>query len=176
VTESPTPEWRPVIAALMNDTARTTYARIVLGEAGSDVLRELSPSRARRVRDVLVSSGLVEVRGDELIAGDRALRELLSAGATARPTGPERYLGADGRIDRYPAKASERHALLQHVAASVLSAGEVVPEPELNARLERFTADVAALRRFLVDAALVERTRSGSRYALAVVPPAQPRG
>ena len=34
-------------------------------------------------------------------------------------------------------------------------------------RLARFTRDPAALRRYLVDAGLLERTRSGSEYALA---------
>ena len=43
---------------------------------------------------------------------------------------------------------------------------QILDERETNARLEPFTSDVAALRRHLVDAELLERTRSGSEYAL----------
>jgi hypothetical protein len=38
-------------------------------------------------------------------------------------------------------------------------------EQETNERLAAFTDDVAALRRFLVDGGLLERTPSGSEYA-----------
>jgi hypothetical protein len=54
------------------------------------------------------------------------------------------------------------------IAQRVLSEGEVLTEKELNGRLRAFTEDVPLLRRHLVDAELVERTRSGSEYALVV--------
>jgi hypothetical protein len=46
----------------------------------------------------------------------------------------------------------------------------VLSEKELNERLEPFSSDVAVLRRHLVDHGLVERTRSGSEYALTATP------
>ena len=43
--------------------------------------------------------------------------------------------------------------------------GEVLTEKQLGEALSRFTTDVAALRRHLVDASLLERTPTGSEYA-----------
>ena len=48
----------------------------------------------------------------------------------------------------------------------MLKSGEVVSEREMNERLSVHSEDVAALRRYLVDAGLVERTATGSEYAL----------
>lgn len=51
------------------------------------------------------------------------------------------------------------------VVERAFGAEEVLDESDTNERLARFTGDVAALRRYLVDAGLLERTRSGSEYA-----------
>jgi hypothetical protein len=81
--------------------------------------------------------------------------------------GVTRFLDADGRIDRYPVRNSDRHALLEYVVARALPRGVVVDEAGINARLEPFApgGDVAVLRRYLVDHSLVERTPTGSEYA-----------
>ncbi len=97
---------------------------------------------------------------------EQGIRAALAAGGRARPTGVQRFLDAEGRIDRYPSGRADRDELLRWVAEHVLTAGEVVGEREVTDRLARFSGDPAALRRHLVDAGILERTRSGSEYAL----------
>lgn len=115
-------------------------------------------------------AGLARATGFSLTSQDAAGRSVWER-PTPRPRverdDPRRFLRADGRIDRYPVNAAERRALLEWVVVRILSPGEVLPEAALNERLSEYTDDVAALRRHLVDHDLVERTRSGSEYALA---------
>jgi len=158
--ESVTEKWRGVVAALLNPDLRAA-----LGELTADV--RLTNTRRQRALQRLADLGLVEIDPDgSATFTDAALRALLAEAVTPRPTGPERFLDGHGRIARYPVRAPERRALLTWVAERVLSPDEVVDEPALNERLMAFTDDTAALRRYLVDHQLVERTRSGSEYAL----------
>ena len=158
--------WRPAIAALANETTREVYARIVLGASRGDAVAGVAAPRADAAIAALVGSGLVIEREGELFADATGPKRMLAT-APARPSGIDRFLRPDGRIDRYPSKAGERVELLAHVAERVLRPGEVVTERELTGRLERFADDVALLRRHLVDHGVVERTPSGSEYALA---------
>ncbi|MGN6427146.1 DUF2087 domain-containing protein [uncultured Leifsonia sp.] len=148
-------DWRRMLAALANQEARTAFARVTLGLPLGETTRE------RRALDTLVAAGLVS-DGAVSEAGIRAAL----AGGHSRPTGVERFLDADGRIDRYPSGAADREALLRWVAERALRPGEVLAERDLTDRLARFTGDPVALRRYLVDAGLVARTPSGSEYAL----------
>lgn len=158
--------WRPVFAALANDHAREVYAGIVRGESADELLRGLSPSRRKHILEALTTAGLIVAEGETLrAAGDVFRRVLASAPRVERARGVERFLDPDGRIAAYPANASERRELLALVAERVLVRHEVLSEADLNERLTTFTTDVAALRRHLVDHALVERTPSGSAYA-----------
>ena len=154
-------DWRRMLAALANADTRAAFARVTLGlppEAGA---------RGARALAALAAAGLVADVDGVPVVSEEGIRAALAAGGRARPTGVERFLSADGRIDRYPSGQSDREELLRWVAARVLSAGEVVGEREVTDRLARFSGDPAALRRYLVDAGLLERTRSGSEYALA---------
>ncbi len=155
-------DWRPIIAALANPDTRAVFAEVVLGadEPGAG----LSPSRRGHALGVLRTAGVIDETG--MLDAGAFTRVLAAAPRRERPTGVQRFLDADGRIDRYPSRAGDREALLAHVAAEVLVAGDTVSERELTDRLRRFTDDPAALRRHLVDSGLVERTRSGSEYAL----------
>lgn len=160
--------WRAIVAALGNDAARAAYARIVLGEAG-DPFQGLAPSRRRHVIGVLQSAGLIAQAGDGWRADGSTFREALRAApAPVQATGPERFLDTDGRITGYPANKTVRGELLALIAARAIRPGEVLTERALNERLSAFTDDVAVLRRYLVDYALLERTRSGSEYARTV--------
>lgn len=158
-------DWRPVVAALANGDARAVWAQLVVDGREPD---GMGPARARRARELLRRAGLVRSAGDGWAVDDGALRRLLAADASARPKrqGVDRFLRPDGRIDRYPSSEGDRRALLEHVAASVLQPGEVIGERELTERLAARSDDPVALRRHLVDAGLVGRTRSGSEYAL----------
>lgn len=160
--------WRPVFAALANEASRRVYAEIVLGSdaAGSD----LSPSRRRHALESLAKAGLIAPDGGGWRAGEIFAEVLATAPRPQRRTGVERFLTAEGRIDRYPANLGEREELLRHVVAQALDPGEVLGEAELGERLSRFSEDTAVLRRYLVDAELLERTASGSQYARVPAP------
>jgi hypothetical protein len=156
--------WRGVVAALLNPDLRAALAEIV----GDDAL---TPARRERAVARLEELGLVARDADGAARfDDGELRAILAVDARPTASGPERYLDGEGRIDRYPVRAADRQELLAWVAQRVLEPEEVLGEAEFNGRLLAFTDDVAALRRHLVDHALVERTRSGSAYA-RVMPP-----
>ncbi|ANF32064.1 hypothetical protein A0130_10605 [Leifsonia xyli] len=163
-TEAAGADWRPVVAALANGDARAVWAAVV---ATGETDAGLGAARTRRALDLLERVGLVRRVGDSVVADDGVFRNLLAASAAVRPrpTGVGQFLRADGRIDRYPSSADDRMALLRMVAESVLSDGEVVGERALTERLAERSDDPVALRRYLVDAGLVVRTRSGSEYA-----------
>jgi hypothetical protein len=163
--ESESAQWRPLVAALANDDARRVFARLVLGVEEEDPFAGLSPSRRGHVRNQLEGAGLIrEVNGAVVLTPD-VFAETLRRVAVRRPTGIQRFI-RDERIVQYPAKPAERLELLQWVARSVLQPGEVVAEANMNERLSVHADDVAALRRYLVDAGFVERTATGSEYAL----------
>ena len=69
------------------------------------------------------------------------------------------FVGADGSIAQLPAKASKRLVVLDHVAQG-FDIGRRYPEREVNKILERYHADFASLRRYLVDAGFLERAES----------------
>ncbi|WP_029144654.1 DUF2087 domain-containing protein [Microbacterium luticocti] len=160
-------QWRRVVALLANEHTARILARLILGEDVRDRLQRYSPSRRAHIENALVGSGVAhrDQTGALTLDAD-VFRRLLAEDAPTRLVGVERFM-RDGRIESYPASPAERGELLRWVAARVLTAGEVVHEREMNERLGRFTADVAALRRYLVDAELVERRRDGTEYALA---------
>lgn len=150
--------WRGVVAALLNPDLRTVLADVMGGG-------ELSGARRERAVTRLVELGLLRDDSGNLRLDEGFVRELLAEQPRARPTGPARFLDDGGRIDRYPVKAGDRIELLRWVARQAFDEDAVYTERATNDRLSRFTDDVAALRRHLVDAGLLERTRSGSQYA-----------
>ncbi len=101
-----------------------------------------------------------EIRFEEL-ADDRRP-------ATEAYVEPARLRRREGRINRYPADSAERRALLAWIAVRAFSPGDVLTETEVNDRVRAYAPneDVAVLRRYLVDHQLLERTRSGSEYAV----------
>jgi hypothetical protein len=164
VQESEQDGWRPLIAALANDDARRVFARLVL-DSEEDPFVGLSPSRRTHVQSQLERAGLITDVDGRRVLNSEAFADALRRAAVSRPTGIQRFV-RDGRILQYPARPTERLELLQWVAREALRPSEVVSEAEMNERLSAHTDDVAALRRYLVDAGFVERTATGSEYAL----------
>ncbi|BDZ64711.1 DUF2087 domain-containing protein [Agromyces mangrovi Wang et al. 2018] len=160
------PDWRRVVAMLVEDDRRTAFAMAVLGTTRAEVEARLGGRRAGRALHALAEVALVTEDADGVLSADGAVfHDLLHGSATARATrGPERFLRG-GRIAQYPAGADDRRALLELVVDRAIGTGEVLDEGRVNERLGDFTDDVAMLRRALVDAGLLERTRSGSEYA-----------
>ncbi|OUE10256.1 hypothetical protein CMsap09_15010 [Clavibacter michiganensis] len=161
---------RRLAGVLADPELRAAYARVVLGSGLDDALAHLSPARRRKARASLVGSGLVALDADgRASAPDAVFRAILAQQPATPPAqGVERFL-RDGRIAAWPAGPADLDALLRHVVEGVLDPGEVVDERTLTARLVRVTDDHALLRRHLVDAGLLLRTRSGSEYARAEV-------
>lgn len=81
----------------------------------------------------------------------------------ARPAGPERFL-VRGRLEQLPRRRADRDLVLRWVAQGALPLEEPVPERDLTERLGALARDPVGLRRELVDAGLVTRTRDGAEY------------
>ena len=70
-----------------------------------------------------------------------------------------------GRIEQLPRRRADRDLLLGWLAHGVLPVvDDPVPERELTARLAQVGRDPVGLRRDLVEAGLVTRTRDGAEY------------
>lgn len=148
-------EWRSVVALLANaDTRRALAQVIVETEPGA-----VSPRALAR----LAEAGVLDADGR---VDQAALRALLKDSARPPARGVERFLTPTGRLMGLPSRPAERLELLGLLASRVLRRGEVVTEKELNARLSTIDDDVATLRRLMVEAELLERTPTGTEYAL----------
>ncbi len=79
------------------------------------------------------------------------------------PGDPERFF-VRGRLERAPRRLADRQLVWRYVASRVLTLHEPVPERELTQRLAELAADPVGLRRDLVEAGLVTRTRDGAEY------------
>ncbi len=94
-----------------------------------------------------------------MLAGNRAA-ELKGAEAQ----GVDRWLRADGRIDRWPTRAEDRLELLSWITERLMGVDEVLAEKPFTLKLFAFTTDPNTLRRALVDAGLIERNPDGTDY------------
>jgi len=79
-----------------------------------------------------------------------------------------RFLDADGRLLTIPSKHAKLLVVLDHLAQR-FEPGKVYPESDVNAILEQFHADYAALRRYLVENQFLTREdgfywRSGGTF------------
>jgi hypothetical protein len=164
--------WRPVVAALANDEARATWCRLQLGESADVAMAEVPLAKRERVLQSLARAGLIVRRTAEGATTDGAITaaapfaDLLAAEPVTKAEGVEKFL-RDGRIERFPMDAATRHALLLHVAERAFRPDDELTEAQVNERLTVFSDDRVTLRRYLVDAGILERTRSGSSYALS---------
>ena len=147
--------WRGVIAALLNPDLRAVLAEAMAAPPLTAARRERAVAR-------LAELGIVRETADGLVFADTLLRGILEESPVPKATGPARFIDGSGRIDRFPVQDGDRRELLAWVAARAFAPGEVLSEKQTNERLARFADDVAVLRRYLVDAELLERTRSGS--------------
>lgn len=85
-------------------------------------------------------------------------------------THPARHLAdlfSHGRLKSVPRKPARRGPLLAHLAETLFHPGRDYTEREVNDALLTVHDDAAALRRYLVEARLLTRTRDGSSYRRA---------
>jgi hypothetical protein len=78
------------------------------------------------------------------------------------------FMTDDGRLHTIPSKHSKLLVVLDHIAQS-FEPGRSYPEQEVNAIIERFHPDYAALRRYLVEDQFLTREdnvywRSGGTF------------
>jgi hypothetical protein len=163
-------DWRAALALLANADTRAVFAEVAAAPVPSGAAHH-------RALERLLAAGLLEPAPDgrPVVAEDR-FRATLRWAATPTLTGVERFLTSAGRIVDYPSRQRDRLELLQLVARRCLREDEDLSERELGERLERFSADVATLRRYLVDAGFLDRSPDGRSYRLAAATPAIPDG
>ena len=73
------------------------------------------------------------------------------------------YLNADGSIKQIPSQPVKLSVILNYLVEH-FEIGKNYTEKEVNSLLRRFNEDTAALRRYLVDAGMLNREGDGSRY------------
>ena len=73
------------------------------------------------------------------------------------------HLNPDGSIKTIPLQPAKRQVVLDYLI-NAFTVGANYTEKEVNVIMARFHPDTAALRRYLIDAGMLERERNGSRY------------
>lgn len=135
------------------------------------------PADARRHLDQLTRNGMVQLSGGLYDLNAAALEKLARTHLQAeRPAftpepGSENEhrrvlaacLNADGTVKTIPAQPFKLHILLDYLV-NAFTVGANYSEKEVNLILAHFHPDTAALRRYLIDAGMLERERNGSRY------------
>jgi hypothetical protein len=163
-----------VLQALCDPARLGLLARIAeAGEAGCSpdaAAPGATPRDLRRQLARLTAAGLVEPRGPALVARLDRIREALeeiapaedSSAAAAGPT-RVRALFSRGRLVEIPRAPELRAELLRHLVERFERDRRYV-EAEVNATLNEVHHDYVALRRYLVDAGLLERDADGATY------------
>ena len=164
------------IAGLLADPVRLkVVAALALG-AGT--IEEVAEASGLSLKDVVLAArrlaraGLVRRDGHELeLLTERFAEAARAAAENAPPPEPlsadpaeDAVLQAflrDGRLVSVPAQQSKRRVVLEHLV-HVFEPGVHYSEREVNALLAVWHADVAALRRYLVDEGLL--SRAGGEY------------
>lgn len=87
--------------------------------------------------------------------------------ASRTPHGVGDLFSADGRLIAIPRKVARRQQVLTHLAVTLFAVGREYTEPEVNDALRTVHEDCPALRRYLINAGLLTRTRDGGSYRRA---------
>ena len=157
--------WRGVIAALAHPDSRRVLGLLLADLNPFLHLDRLTPSRRARVVHALASAGILDTADSDLPRlRAEIFAELLAADPVERSTALDRFF-VDGQLDQYPARATDRALVLQHVVEQVLpDASELIDERTLTGRIAAITDDPVTMRRYLVDAGLLDREPDGSSY------------
>ncbi|QXG77061.1 DUF2087 domain-containing protein [Modestobacter sp. L9-4] len=159
------------IVGLLADPVRL---RVVAALAlGATTIEDVARTADLSLKDValaarrLARAGLVHRDGHTLLLHTERFGEAARAAAASAPApeplsedpGQDAVLRAflrDGRLVSIPAQRAKRLVVLEHLV-HVFEPGVRYPEREVNALLAAWHPDVAALRRYLVDEALLTR-------------------
>ena len=165
------PDRLAVVGLLAHHSCSAQDLATATGQRERDVLQTLAP---------LLRDGLVEREGDAYTLRREALREMArdlpQPAAPARAVmfgmteGEQAVLGRffrGERLTEIPASRGKRLVVLERIALD-FEPGVHYPETEVNAMLQRYHDDYAALRRYLVDERFLDRAagaywRAGGR-------------
>lgn len=168
------PDAAVLVGLLAEDDRLRVVAALVLGTQRHADLVGVTGLDSRRVTaalDRLTSGGLIEpgIDGSIRLRAEVFKDAARTASAAVRRVTAEAFDGvapetaavlrnfvADGRLQAIPTQRSKRRLVLDWLA-SRFEPGEVYHEPEVNRILAVVHADVAALRRYLVDEDFMER-------------------
>jgi hypothetical protein len=110
----------------------------------------------------LVAEGLKELNHRQF-KGMRRVNVPEADVATSRNRVLAAHLNPDGTIQIIPAQPGKLRVILEYLIKA-FTIDTNYTEKEVNLILAHFHPDTSALRRYLVDAGMLERERNGSRY------------
>ncbi|WP_404288677.1 DUF2087 domain-containing protein [Glutamicibacter arilaitensis] len=156
-------KWIEIAAGLKNQNMRTALGLVLAG--AQDQLNGSTQTTKDLQRWVKI--GLLTEHEGRWQLNDQMLNETLASAASSstQRTGVMRYFTGP-RLNTLPARPADRHEVMVHIRDHVLFTGESLREEQLNERLRVIHADVALLRRYLVDYELVLRDLDGTDYRL----------
>lgn len=145
-----------LVAALADPERLLLFARICTTSDGLSV--DGDRQLAKHVKRLL-AAGLVTCREDRYHAVPEAFRAALTKPAAD----PLDALFTRGRLVAIPRPGKLRQALLDYLAGW-FEPGRLYTEGEVREKLAQVHDDHAALRRYLVDEGLLQRSNDGSAY------------
>ena len=159
----PVREYRPdmtspeaLVSALADPERLRLFARICTAPGGLPAAEDRPTAKlAQR----LIAAGLVTLAGDRYHAVPEVFRDAL----VKTPADPLDALFSRGRLVSIPRPGKLRHALLAHLAER-FEPGRLYTERDVREKLSAVHEDHAALRRFLVDEGLLQRSNDGGTY------------
>ncbi|MFM1952434.1 MAG: hypothetical protein RJA33_1228 [Actinomycetota bacterium] len=80
----------------------------------------------------------------------------------------EQFFREDGSLISIPAKSSKRLAVLNRIA-SEFESGRHYPEKELNSIIYKYHDDSAAIRRYMIENEILERSPQGVYWLKAAL-------
>lgn len=160
-----------LLCGLLAEPARLrTYSAVVLGATTPEQVAGstgLPAADVHKALQRLAKGGLITSGGDGLLADEAAFKDAVREGRPERePLDPDPDRDAvlkafirDGRLTHFPTWPAKFRIVLEYLVTS-FEPGRSYPESEVNAILNRWHPDHAALRRELVDAKLLTRANS----------------
>jgi hypothetical protein len=157
-----------IVGLLAQKAARLSGITSALGLPLSDTHHHLD--QLLQAGMVHLAGGLYELDGTAL---EKIFREQLQGTHQTYHPQPDlekdrqrvlsAHLNPDGTIKTIPLQPVKLHFLLDYLV-NAFTVGATYTEKEVNMILAHFHPDTAALRRYLIDAGMLERERDGSRY------------
>jgi hypothetical protein len=164
----------PLASALADPGRLRLFSRLVLaGPQGADPaeLRAEEPVPARGL-ERLAQAGLVDLGEDGRATARLDAFATALAASRGEPADEVAQLFRDGRLTAMPVRPGLRSALLAHLAERIFEPGTAYTEPEVNIALRQYWDDFPALRRYLVQGGLLERSADGRCYRRTAAGPA----